>query len=90
MLRQIGQQQGMIINEPIHIQMDDDETETYANTLRNNLNEQVNYFQEIYLFLFKSIFQIQLVSVIVKSRRIDRYNTIKRICCIEIPTPTEV
>ncbi len=44
MLRQIGQQQGMIINEPIHIQMDDDETETYANTLRNNLNEQVNYF----------------------------------------------
>lgn len=30
------------------------------------------------------------MSIIVKSRRIDRYNTIKRICCIEIPTPTEV
>jgi hypothetical protein len=28
--------------------------------------------------------------MIVKSRRIDRYNMIKRICCIEIPTPTEV
>ena len=41
MLRQVGQQQGMIINEPIHVQMDDDETETYANTLRMNLNEQV-------------------------------------------------
>ncbi|CAF4486977.1 unnamed protein product [Rotaria sp. Silwood1] len=51
MLRQVGQQQGMLINEPIHI---------------------------------------QLVSVIVKSRRIDRYNTIKRICCIEIPTPSEI
>ncbi|CAF4506390.1 unnamed protein product [Rotaria socialis] len=34
--------------------------------------------------------QVQLVSIIVKSRRIDRYNTIKRICCIEIPTPTEI
>jgi hypothetical protein len=44
MLRQVGQQQGMIINEPIHIQMEDDETETFANTLRTNLNEQVNYF----------------------------------------------
>ncbi|CAF2731331.1 unnamed protein product [Rotaria sp. Silwood2] len=73
MLRQVGQQQGMLISEPIHVKMDDDETETYANTLRCNLNEQ-----------------IQLVSVIVKSRRIDRYNTIKRICCIEIPTPTEI
>ncbi|CAF1367290.1 unnamed protein product [Adineta steineri] len=73
MLRQVGQQQGMLINEPIHIQMDDDETETYGNVLRNNLNEQ-----------------IQLVSIIVRSRRIDRYNTIKRICCIEIPTPSEI
>ncbi len=44
MLRQVGQQQGMIINEPIHIQMEDDETETFANTLRKNLNEQVNHF----------------------------------------------
>jgi hypothetical protein len=42
MLRQVGQQQGMFINEPIHVQMDDDETETFAKTLRNNLNEQVN------------------------------------------------
>ncbi len=44
MLRQIGHQQGMIINEPIHIQMEDDETETYANTLRKSLNEKVNKF----------------------------------------------
>lgn len=44
MLRQVGQQQGMLINEPTHIHMDDDETETYANTLRNNLNERVNLF----------------------------------------------
>ncbi|CAF0725401.1 unnamed protein product [Rotaria sordida] len=73
MLRQVGQQQGMPINEPIHVKMDDDETDTYANALRSNLSEQ-----------------IQLVSLIVKSRRIDRYNTIKRICCIEIPTPTEI
>ena len=43
MLRHVGQQQGMLINEPIHVQMDDDETETYANTLRNNLNDQVNH-----------------------------------------------
>ena len=41
MLRQIGQQQGMIIHEPIHIQMEDDETETFANTLRKNLREKV-------------------------------------------------
>ncbi|CAF3933312.1 unnamed protein product [Rotaria magnacalcarata] len=73
MLRQVSQQQGMLINEPIHVKLDNDETETYANALRNNLNRQV-----------------QLVSIIVKSRRIDRYNTIKRICCIEIPTPTEI
>ncbi|CAF1090747.1 unnamed protein product [Adineta ricciae] len=73
MLRQVGQQQGMLVNQPIHITMDDDETETYANVLRANLNDQ-----------------IQLVSVIVKSRRIDRYNMIKRICCIEIPTPSEI
>jgi hypothetical protein len=46
MLRQVGQQQGMIINEPIHVQMEDDETETYANTLRMNLNEQVNDIPE--------------------------------------------
>ncbi len=42
MLRQVGQQQGMLINEPIHVQMDDDETETFANALRSNLNDQVN------------------------------------------------
>lgn len=41
MLRQVGQQQGMIIHEPIHIQMQDDETHTYGNTLRENLKEQV-------------------------------------------------
>lgn len=73
MLRQIAQQQGMIINQPTYIPMEDDETKTYANTLRMHLNERV-----------------QLVSLIVKSRRIDRYNTIKRICCVEIPTPAEV
>ena len=28
MLRQVAQQQGMIINEPIYIQMEDDEVET--------------------------------------------------------------
>ena len=43
MLRHVGQQQGMVINEPVHIQMDDDETETYANALRNNLNERVKF-----------------------------------------------
>ena len=43
MLRQVGHQQGMIINEPIHVQMDDDETETFANTLRRNLNERVKF-----------------------------------------------
>lgn len=41
MLRQVGQQQGMHINEPIRVNMDDDETETYANALRHNLNNQV-------------------------------------------------
>ena len=41
MLRQVGQQQGMLINEPIHIPMNDDETETYAHTLRRYLNKQV-------------------------------------------------
>lgn len=44
MLRQIGQQQGMVINEPIHVKMEDDETETFASALRNNLHEQVNFF----------------------------------------------
>lgn len=44
MLRQVGQQQGMLINEPTHIKMDDDETETYANALRTNLNKQVYNF----------------------------------------------
>jgi hypothetical protein len=42
MLRQVGHQQGMRINEPIHVQIDDDETDTYANALRSNLHEQVN------------------------------------------------
>lgn len=72
-LRQIAEQHGMFINEPTHIEMDDDETESYAKILRSSLNEKV-----------------QLASIIVKSRRIDRYNTIKRICCIEIPTASEI
>lgn len=55
MLRQVGQQQGMVIHEPIHIQMEDDETNTYANTLRENLNEQVeNENDEIFIqFVFR-------------------------------------
>ena len=56
MLRQVGQQQGMMIHEPVHIQMDDDETNTYASTLRENLNEQVEdendeiFIQLVYRF----------------------------------------
>ena len=42
MLRRVGQQHGMLINEPIHVRMDDDETETYASTLRAHLNSRVN------------------------------------------------
>jgi aubergine len=72
-VKQVGQQKGMRIHEPTHVSMEDDSNENYANTLRQNLNEQV-----------------QLVSIVVKSRRIDRYNLIKRICCVEIPTPSEV
>ncbi len=54
MLRQVGQQQGMLINEPIHVQMDDDETETFANALRSNLNDQVTdlFFIKIMIFSF--------------------------------------
>jgi hypothetical protein len=59
MLRQVGHQQGMIINEPIHVQMDDDETETFANALRTHLNKQVNHFPMnlfclIFIFRFNS------------------------------------
>ena len=42
MLRRVGQQHGMLINEPIHVHMDDDETETYARTLRAHLNNRVS------------------------------------------------
>ena len=52
MLRQVGQQQGMLVNQPIHVTMDDDETETYANALRANLNDQV----DVELLLNHSIF----------------------------------
>ena len=52
MLRQIGHQQGMRINEPIHVQIDDDETDTYANALRTNLNAQVNDLIEFCLISF--------------------------------------
>jgi hypothetical protein len=49
----------MIINEPIHVQMDDDETETFANALRTHLNKQVNHFPMnsfclIFIFRFNS------------------------------------
>ena len=42
MLRQVGQQLGMLVNEPIHVKINDDETETFANAIRSNLNEVVN------------------------------------------------
>lgn len=41
MLRQVGQQQGMLIAEPLHVRLDDDETDSYASALRQHLNEQV-------------------------------------------------
>ena len=90
MLRLVGQQQGMVINEPSHIQMNDDETETYAQTLRRYLNKEVRNSRLSEWCSIIALIQIQLVSIIVKSRRIDRYNLIKRICCVEIPTASEV
>ena len=42
-LRNVGSEQGMVIKEPIHVKIDNDETETYAHALRTNLNDQVNY-----------------------------------------------
>lgn len=64
---------GIEADRPKEIQVPQDSPELLANTLKQNITDQV-----------------QMVVVIVSSKRKDRYDAIKRVCCLERPVPSQV
>lgn len=66
---------GMSVQQPMLIKVMGDRTENYI----HKLNDTV-----------KHITDLQLVVIIVSNQRQDRYDAIKRICCLTLGIPSQV
>lgn len=64
----------LLVEPPRHVELKDDRTETYVQTLRKELNDA----------------KIQIVVILFPSLRDDRYSAIKRVLCTDIPLPSQV
>ncbi|KAI0210741.1 Piwi-like protein 2 [Lamellibrachia satsuma] len=72
-MNQVCPQMGIQVRGPRVFELNNDRTETYIRTIRDNINAQV-----------------QLVVTIFPTSRDDRYNAIKKLCCVECPVPSQV
>ena len=72
-VKHVGPQMGIDVSEAIPIELPNDRTETYLQTIRSHLNPEV-----------------QIVVIIFPTSRDDRYNAVKKLCCIDAPVPSQV
>ncbi|XP_026723266.1 piwi-like protein 2 [Athene cunicularia] len=66
---------GMHISQPALVELKDDRIETYIKTIRSILGSED---------------KVQLLLCIISSNREDLYGAIKKLCCVQIPVPSQV
>ena len=74
LMLKISRPMGISVSPPITEVLKNDRTESYVQALRNQLNNS----------------KIQIVVIIFPTARDDRYAAVKRICCAELPVPSQV
>lgn len=74
MMSKVNGSVGIRVQAPRHIELPNDRTETFVNTLRKELNDP----------------KVQIVVILFPSLRDDRYAAVKKILCSEIPLPSQV
>ncbi|NWI19428.1 PIWL2 protein, partial [Crypturellus soui] len=66
---------GLQLNAPAWVELKDERVETYAKTIRNVLAIEQ---------------KVQLVLCITPGGREDLYGAIKKLCCVQVPVPSQV
>ncbi|CAO1310298.1 unnamed protein product [Diamesa serratosioi] len=74
MMMKVAGPTGIRVAQPVLIKLQNDRTETYVQAIRKELTNP----------------QIQIVVIIFPTMRDDRYAAVKRICCTELPIPSQV
>ncbi|CAO1364269.1 unnamed protein product [Diamesa tonsa] len=74
MMMKVAGPTGIRIAQPVLVKLPNDRTETYIQAIRKELTNP----------------QIQIVVIIFPTLRDDRYGAVKRICCSELPIPSQV
>lgn len=74
MMMKVAGPTGIRVAQPMLIKVANDRTETYIQAIRKELTNP----------------QIQIVVIIFPTMRDDRYSAVKRICCSELPIPSQV
>lgn len=74
-LAMCGPPLGMIIKEPMCVQVNGMSSEAFVTSINSAVQNNSD---------------LQLVVIIFPSKRDDRYNAVKRICCAEIGIPSQV
>ncbi|KAJ8366982.1 hypothetical protein AAFF_G00334210 [Aldrovandia affinis] len=65
---------GLRLERPIHVELRDDRTDTYVKSIHSQLTSEPN---------------LQLVVCIMTGNRDDLYSSIKKLCCIQSPIPSQ-
>ncbi|KAK7087801.1 piwi-like protein 1 [Littorina saxatilis] len=73
-LSQVGPPMGMRINQPTMLEMPSDRNESYLMTLREHVNRP----------------NVQMALCILSNNKKDRYDAIKKFCCIDCPVPSQM
>lgn len=71
-LTRVGPPMGIQIRQPNMVELPDDNTNSYLQALKSNINPN-----------------LQMVVCLLPSNRKDRYDAIKKLCCIEAPVPSQ-
>ncbi|NWX24535.1 PIWL2 protein, partial [Aegotheles bennettii] len=66
---------GMWVSRPALVELKDDRIETYSKTIRSMLGSQD---------------KVQLLLCIISGSRDDLYGAIKKLCCVQVPVPSQV
>ena len=74
MMMKVAGPTGIRVAQPLLVKLANDRTETYIQAIRKELTNP----------------QIQIVVIIFPTMRDDRYGAVKRICCSELPIPSQV
>uniref|UniRef100_A0A673SZT2 Piwi-like protein 2 n=1 Tax=Suricata suricatta TaxID=37032 RepID=A0A673SZT2_SURSU len=75
MLEKIAGPIGMRISPPAWVELKDDRIETYVRTIQSMLGAEG---------------KIQMVVCIIMGTRDDLYGAIKKLCCVQVPVPSQV